>query len=296
MSEEKNTRTRLWLKIVPLLILISLFGWCSSNGRKAAQLGPLKTELRSLFMEQGLVDGNNERTSLADVARALGESGMNELLYEAASSGSLDALKWLVANGADPKNVGAQKDLTLLQRTALRPRADRLAFMLGFGLDPLERSRDGRSVMHVAAQGGLDAAALQLLVSKGLTVRDADSAGRLPMHFASLKSIPVLVAGGAEIDATDDSGMTALHQAAKEGRNDAVTELLRNSASVFAKDKKGRTPLHYAAMSQHGDAVIDTLLAAGAPVTARDNDGLTPKDLGLDSRENARYRSALDKL
>jgi ankyrin repeat protein len=211
MSEKKNTRIRLWLKIVPLLILISLFGWCSANGRKAAQLGPLKAELQSLFMEQGLVDGSNERTSLADVAKALGEPGMNTLLYEAASGGSLDALKWLVANGADPKNVGAQKDLTLLQKTALRPRADRLEFMLGFGLDPLERSRDGRSVMHVAAQGGVDAAALQLLVSKGLTVRDADHAGRLPMHFASLKSIGALVAAGAEIDATDDSGMTALH-------------------------------------------------------------------------------------
>jgi ankyrin repeat protein len=75
-----------------------------------------------------------------------------------------------------------------------------------------------------------------------------------------------------------------------------VTELLRNSASVFAKDKKGRTPLHYAAMSQRGEAVIDTLLAGGAPVTARDNEGLTPKELGLDSLENSRYRGALDKL
>lgn len=296
MSEEKNTRIRLWLKIVPLLIIVSLFGWCSSNGRKAAQLGPVKAELQTLFMEQGLVDGNNERASLADVAKTVGEPTMNGLLYEAASNGSLEALKWLVAHGADPKNVGAQKDLTLLQKTALHPRLDRLEFMLGFGLDPLERSRDGRSVLHFAAQGGLDPVVLKLLLSKGLTVTDADHAGRLPMHFASLKSIGVLVAAGAEIDATDDLGMTALQQAAKEGRNDAVTELLRNSASVFVKDKKGRTALHHAAMSQKSEAVIDTLLAAGAPVSARDDEGLTPKELGLESRDSTRYRGVLDKL
>lgn len=295
MSKEENIRIRLWLKIVPLLIIVALFGWCSSNNRKAQQLGPLRTELATLFQEHGLGDGNG-RTSLEDVAKAAGETIMNELLYDAAASSSVDALKWLVAHGADPKNVGAQKDLTLLQTTALHPRLDRLEYMLSFGLDPLERSRDGRNVLHYAAQGGLDPVVLKLLVAKGLKVSDADNAGRLPMHFASLKSIGVLVAAGAEIDATDDAGMTALHQAAREGRNDAVAELLRNSASVFAKDKKGRTPLHLAAMSQKSDAVIETLRAAGAPVTARDDDGLTPKELGLDSRENSRYHSALDKL
>jgi len=296
MSKEENTRIRLWLKIVPLLIVVSLFGWCSSNNRKAQQLGPLKMELVNLFQEHGLVDGSNDRNSLESVAKAAGESTMNGMLYEMASSGSVDALKWLVAHGADPKNVGAQKDMTLLQATALHPRLDRLEYMLGFGLDPLERSRDGRNMLHYAAQGGLDPAVLKLLISKGLKVSDADNAGRLPMHFASLKSIGVLVGAGAEIDATDDAGMTPLAQAAKEGRNDAVAELLRNSASVFAKDKKGRTPLHHAAMSQKSEAVIETLRAAGAPVTARDDEGLTPKELGLDSRDNSRYRSALDKL
>lgn len=296
MSVEKNNSIRLWFKIVPLLLIVSLFGWCSSNGRKAAQLAPVRVELQNLFMEQGLAGGNDKSTSLADMAKTLGEPALNDLLYEAASSVSLEALKWLVAHGADPKNVGARKNLTLLQVTARLPRLDRLEYMLGFGLDPLERCSDGRGVLHLAAQGGLDAQVLKLLESKGLKVTDTDHAGRTPMHFASLKSVPVLVAAGADIDAPDNMGMSALHQAAKEGRNDAVTELLRNSASVFAKDKKGRMPLHYAAMARGGDAVIEALLAAGAPVTARDDEGLTPKDLALESRENSRYGSALDKL
>jgi ankyrin repeat protein len=296
MSVEKNNPIRLWLKIVPLLLIVSLFGWCSSNGRKAAQLAPVRVELQNFFMEQGLVGGNDKSTSLADMTKTLDGQAMNDLFYEAASSVSLEALKWLVAHGADPKNVGARKNLTLLQVTARLPRLDRLEYMLGFGLDPLERCSDGRGVLHLAAQGGLDAQVLKLLQSKGLNVTDTDHAGRTPMHFASLKSIPVLVAAGAEIDAPDNMGMSALHQAAKEGRNDAVTELLRNSASVFAKDKKGRMPLHYAAMARGGDAVIEALLAAGAPVTARDDEGLTPKDLALESRENSRYGSVLDKL
>lgn len=296
MSDEKHTRIRMWLKIVPMLLLMSLFGWCTANGRKTAAMAPVKTELQAMFMEQGLIDGNKPGASLADVAESLSASTMNGLLYDAAPGASLEALHWLVAHGADPKNVGARNKLTLLQATALRPRLDRLEFMLGFGLDPLERSVDGRTMLHLAAQGGLDPLVLKLLLSKGLKLNDGDNAGRPPMHFASVKSIGVLAAAGADIDARDDSGMTALQYAAKEGRSDIVTELLTHSASVYAKDNKGRTPLHHAAMSQKGEAAIDALLAYGAPVSARDDEGRTPKELGLEMRENSRYRSALDKL
>jgi ankyrin repeat protein len=295
MSEPKS-RVQIWIKAVPLLILVLLLAWCTTNRQRMQQMSPIKTELQSIFMEAGLVDGVNQQNNLTDVAKKMGEPALNNLLYEVASSASLDALKWLVVNGADPKNVGTLHDLTLLQKVALRPRLDRLEYFLSFGLNPLERSRDGRTILHLAAQGGLDQNVLTLLLSKGLKVSDGDLAGRTPMHYASVKSVASLLAGGAEIDAKDSLGLTALLQAAKEGRNDVVSELLNNAASVYAVDNKGRTALHYAAVGRNTDNLIDTLLAAGAPVTARDNEGQTPKDLALGARENSRQRSAIDKL
>lgn len=293
---EKKIASLFLIRLIPALMLISLLAWCSSGNRIRNDNVQIAAELKDLFMQDGFIDGAGE-VDLADVAKRIGEPGMNQLLYEAAPGASLDAVKWIVKHGADPKNIGAVQELTLLQRSAKTPRYERLEYFLSTGLDPLQRSQDGMTVLHIAARGGMDQRALSLLLSKGLKVTDVDATGRQPIHLASVKSISVLIAAGADVDAKDNEGRTALHLAARNGQNNVVTELLRQAASVFAQDNRGRTPLHLAAMNNNSDAVIDTLLAASAPKTARDIDGMTPKDIAQDARENNRSRlSTVDKL
>ncbi len=298
---EQTKKVRFLVRLVPALILISLVAWCTTNNRARQTYTPVLVEVKELFLTTGQIDSSSNAVDLAAVAKRIGEPGMNDVLYEAASSASLDTLKWLVEHGADPKNIGALHDLTLLQKAAKAPRYERFDYFLGFGLDPLQRTSDGMTLLHIAAQAGMDQRCLELLVSKGLRISDADSLGRQAIHVASVKSIPVLIAAGADIDAKDSKGRTALHYAAREGRNDIVTELLHYSASVFVQDEHGRTPLHLAAMklSYDTEKVIDALLAAGAPTTARDQDGMTPRDLAVEARENSRYSSRgsiIDKL
>ena len=75
-----------------------------------------------------------------------------------------------------------------------------------------------------------------------------------------------------------------------------VAELLRLNASVFVADKQGRTPLHLAAMSG-SEPAVDSLIAAGAPRTSRDGDGLTPRELAQPGRQTRqRQERLLDKL
>lgn len=296
MSDNAKT-IRFVTRVVPSLILVSLVAWCTTNNHSRQQTMPVYTELRSLFMETGMIDSPNT-ADLSAVAERIGESGMNQLLYEAASGASLDAIKWIVKNGADPKNIGAIQDLTLLQRAAKIPRHDRLEYFLSLGLDPKERTRDGMTLLHIAAQNGVDQRTVALLVSAGLSVTDTDIAGRQPIHFASVKSIPVLVGAGADINAKDHDGRTPLHHAAAETKHDITSQLIQQGASVFAQDNQGRTPLHLAAMNNYSEQIVDTLLASGAPTTARDRDGNTPRDLAIDARENSRRYSAsvIDKL
>ena len=217
----------------------------------------------------------------------------------AASDASLPALKWLVEHGADPRNVGTLEDVPLLFRAAKRPLFDRLDYLIGTGLDPTERSRAGLTLMHIAAQNGLDERVLQLLRAKGLGLNDAAPDGRRPIHFANVKSITVLAKAGADLNVVDRDGRTALHWAAAEGRQDAVAQLLALNASVFNADAKGRTPLHLAALSR-SEPTVDALLAAGAPRTPRDNDGLTPRDLAESANKQQQrsrgYRGVADKL
>lgn len=295
MSEQRS-RTRLWLRVVPMILVLLLVGWCSFGRDELRKNATVKRELTTMMWEAGLIESPMGDVSLTDMVRYMDQSSLNELLYDAADSASFASVKWLVTHGAEPANVGLGKNPTLLQKVARYGERERLDYFVGLGLNPLERSNDGRTLLHVAAQGSLTPQFLQTLLEKGVELDDVDGYGRRPMHYASTAAVDVLLAAGAVIDPADREGLTPLHLAAKNGRNAEVVALLARSASVYAKDKNGRTPLHHAAMARGPETLIDTLIAAGAPLTARDNDGLTPRDAAVDARDANSYRGILDKL
>jgi ankyrin repeat protein len=73
----------------------------------------------------------------------------------------------------------------------------------------------------------------------------------------------------------------ALLRAAREGHADAVEELLKTPGiEVNARDESGNTALLEAARFGH-DHVARVLLAAGADVKMRDKDGKTPLMLAV---------------
>jgi hypothetical protein len=296
LSNSESGYVRLF-KLIPLLMVVAFMAWCSSNKGGKADVPQLRAELSELMSVQGYLSGPSDSENLPGVAKRVGSAGMNRLLYDSAPTASLAALQWMVKNGADPKNTGAIADEPLLHRVARVPQLERLEYFVGLGLDPREKSRDGASLLHVAARNGLDERTLQWLTSKGLGVSDPTTLGKQPIHMASVKSIAVLASAGADISAKDSSGRTPLHWAALEGKHEQVSALLRMNASVFATDNNGRTPLHLAAMG-NSEEVVDTLLAAGAPRAVRDQGNMTPRELAQESRKNRnnRYRDLTEKL
>lgn len=78
-----------------------------------------------------------------------------------------------------------------------------------------------------------------------------------------------------DVNNADDSGWTALHQAASIGLTPLVERLLQLGARVDAQTKSGRTPLHYAAGKGHMGPV-ELLLRAGAQPDAEDQLRQTP--------------------
>ncbi len=85
-------------------------------------------------------------------------------------------------------------------------------------------------------------------------------------------AVGVLLKAGADVDARDDDGRTALRGAVSKGHVSVVKALLKVGAGIELSDKHGLTALHVAAL-EGWVAAVRVLLKAGADIDARDDDG-----------------------
>lgn len=94
--------------------------------------------------------------------------------------------------------------------------------------------------------------------------------------IGNVKKVRSALAEGANVNAKDNDGHTALIYAAGVGHADVAKLLLDKGANIEAKakDKWGGTALIYAAMYGNAD-VVKLLLDKGANIEAKDNNGET---------------------
>jgi ankyrin repeat protein len=92
-------------------------------------------------------------------------------------------------------------------------------------------------------------------------------------------AVRTLVQRGADVNAAQADGMTALHWAARRGDATLTALLLKSRAKLGAVTRVGAyTPLHVASEAGHG-AVVAALLRAGADANTHSADGTTPLHL-----------------
>lgn len=111
--------------------------------------------------------------------------------------------------------------------------------------------------------------------------RDRNAGRETPLHWLAieneLRGVELLLAFGAEAQTLDDSGASALADAANLGLVDVARLLLKHGASVQAREPFGDGPilLGVARLCTAGE-MFDLLIAHGADVHDRDHLGNTP--------------------
>lgn len=132
----------------------------------------------------------------------------------------------------------------------------------------------------VEANGGIpDKAAVSQEKAKK-PVLSKDEAKKLGLELitelkkldANLNTIKELLSEGADINAQNDTGMTALMWASSWGNGEVIEILLRGGTDVNLRKWDGSTALMYASADDHEEAV-KTLLNHGASVDCRSANG-----------------------
>ena len=128
-----------------------------------------------------------------------------------------------------------------------------------------------------------DGGELILKAGANINAKDADGMTAL-MHAANFawdKVTKLLLKHGADVKIRDSSGKTALMYAADHEEDDVARLLLEHGADVNAKDKSGNTALMFAAGREEqyikieNDKVVRLLLEHGAEVDAKNESGET---------------------
>ena len=136
----------------------------------------------------------------------------------------------------------------------------------------------GNSPLVVAASEHHSACVLDLLRG-GADANMFNSDGYTPLMFESGKNgdlacVKSLIAHGAQVNAVDSHGVSALGYAVACGDRLTVVELVRAGSDVNCKSKRGVTPLMVASRLGNADYVA-LLIDHGAMVNQRSHDGKT---------------------
>ena len=179
--------------------------------------------------------------------------------------GALEIVNLLLDRGADPNlpmakripprqaqgNINVTPGATPLYRATRATDLQTVQALVAKGADPTRAARDGSTPLMVAAGFGQRAAAAD------------DEFTDAGPRADPLDLVKLFVENGADVNAVNNTGSSALHYAAQQGNEKMVEYLMAKGAKSDIKNKQGRTPAELA----RGRATELFIKIVGAPST-----------------------------
>jgi ankyrin repeat protein len=154
----------------------------------------------------------------------------------------------------------------------MKGRADVVEALLQARADLNKADEDGFAPMSVAASAPI----ATMLIERGADVNAANRFGHTALWCAAMNGradvVGALLQGGADVNKADVKGCAPLSFAASAS---IAKMLIERGADVNAANRLGGTALLLAAQEGHAD-VVEALLQAGADVNKADENGLAP--------------------
>ena len=229
----------------------------------------------------------------------------DQVLMVAAQIGKVDAVKRLLAEGANIETTD-QQGRTVLDVATAFGQTDVVKMLLTAGANVNAGIGNRETALHIAAASG-KTDIVKALLAVGARVDIADQDGNDPLHIAVANPtngqiVKELLNAGARVDVANNDGMQPIHLAARSAGAGTVQTLLASGAKSDAVDLHGMRPLHLVAQggAQRINAsrafangghnltkllygweytmVVKVLLSNGASLDVEDNTGKRPID------------------
>lgn len=201
-------------------------------------------------------------------------------LHMALNNGHKDVALYLINGGAD-LNVTDKLGRTPLHLAAYNGMPQVAKTLISRRVSVNAATIDGSTPLHSAAIGIKNNKILiKQLLSKGADINSGrGSTSGTPLiqaaRYGNAEIAEMLIKHGADVNATDASGNTALHIAALFGRLKYANVILKNNPDVNAKNSSNNTPLHIAAINGWR-MLAEELVYHGANLMAKNESGESP--------------------
>ncbi|KAI1722541.1 ankyrin repeats (3 copies) domain-containing protein [Ditylenchus destructor] len=201
-------------------------------------------------------------------------------LHEVAQNGDEKMLKTIWKLNGDA-NIMDKEEKTPLHVAAERGHTHVVETLIDkFGSSIRARTRDGSTLLHIAASTGHADTALAFL-KRGVPLYMPNKKGALGLHSAAAAGhnevVKMLISRGTKVDIPTKDNCTALHVAVQSGQASVVETLLGYGANVHVRGGQiGETALHVAALSKSDIECAQMLLKSGAQPNVKQSDGQTP--------------------
>lgn len=215
----------------------------------------------------------------ADVNKKTGEGrSYRAPLTYAAGANNLPVARVLLAHGADVEGGGSSP---LSYAGSNGDFVEMAQFLVENGAKVNQPSPSGWYPLMTASGRG-NVKVVNYLLSQGADPNAADKAGFTALYSAAgsdygASSAEALLNKGANPNAKTIHGLTALHQAASQGAIETMKVLIAHKADVDARDNEGYSPMYGAinlgGYRKGGMEVIEVLLKNGANVNSKNNRG-----------------------